>query len=219
MRKLLGLVFLIVFISVGAEAADSLNKPATDYSSYNWTGAYAGLNVGGAWHNSSSASGVIGGGQAGYNYQNNKVVLGLEADIQLSSFSFSGNGSNSAGTLVISETAKARYFGTIRGRIGYAFGAWLPYFTGGLLYTTINHDGSGVTGVAGNFSASNNRFAGVLGGGVEWMFAPRWSAKVEYLWAKGSQYSNIYTTTTPNIAASYTGIIDSVGRFGINYHF
>src|SRR5213076_870157 len=47
-----------------------------------WTGLYAGVNLGGAWTSGPSMSGVIGGGQVGYNWQLGSVVLGAEADIQ-----------------------------------------------------------------------------------------------------------------------------------------
>lgn len=114
-----------------------------------WTGFYAGLNVGGALGSSRNAftiagvglptfntspDGVVGGGQAGYDWQTGPWVLGLEA-----SFDGSGlSGSRTApclpplcGAFAARYTQRLSWFGTLRPRIGYALGNWLFYATGG----------------------------------------------------------------------------------------
>ena len=57
-------------------------------SAYNWTGPYAGLNLGYEWgkvtNNVTEPSGIAGGGQIGYNWQMSQFVFGLETDIQIS---------------------------------------------------------------------------------------------------------------------------------------
>ncbi|WP_420968485.1 outer membrane protein [Bradyrhizobium sp. B120] len=85
---------------------------------YNWSGFYAGVNVGGGWYDGgnitsssnitsliapdnivripvsdSSQSGVTAGGLLGYNYQLGKVVLGVEADFNYADLNSSRGGS------------------------------------------------------------------------------------------------------------------------------
>src|SRR5450432_182127 len=127
---------------------------------YNWTGAYVGLNAGYSWgnqsntlttaagatvlanSNSNSLNGFIGGGQVGYNWQVNQWVLGLEADFQGSAQTGSGTFfiPTSGVILVVPSTSfsytdNLDWFGTVRGRLGWAQqGRWLPYVTGGWAY-------------------------------------------------------------------------------------
>jgi outer membrane immunogenic protein len=127
---------------------------------YNWTGFYAGVNLGGAWGHdthdffddatdvdvfgfSDHMDGVIGGGQIGYNWQfapwfgwGNGTVLGIEADFQ-------GSSQRRTADIAFRDTDllnpnvtgtvedKLNWFGTVRGRVGIAFDRFLPYFTGG----------------------------------------------------------------------------------------
>jgi len=79
--------------------------------------------------------GCFGGGQIGFNYQYpNQVVLGIEADVSAGKV----HGSSAVTELetpppneVVPFGSKLTNFETVRGRIGYASGPWLPYFTGG----------------------------------------------------------------------------------------
>ncbi|MGA8171614.1 MAG: outer membrane beta-barrel protein [Methylocystis sp.] len=147
---------------------------------------------------SSSAGGVVGGGQVGYNYQFGAgglgfgILVGAEADIQGTS---------------IGDVASLPWFGTVRGRLGYLF------TPDSLLYGTAGFAYGGVD--AGGYS--NTRSGWTAGGGVEWMFTPRWSAKVEYLFvdldsggASGGGGWNVGNHIHPQI---------NVVRAGVNYHF
>ena len=137
---------------------------------YNWTGWYAGGNIGYGWGNgdanytdpgfaivglptsisgSDKLEGIIGGGQIGYNWQvNNNWVFGLEADFQGSgqkaSNSFSGSFSDfEGGTISQNQETKILWFGTVRGRVGMLVNpTLLLYGTGGLAYGKINVSGS-----------------------------------------------------------------------------
>jgi outer membrane immunogenic protein len=216
---------------------------------YNWTGFYAGVNVGGSWGrqdvslltpagaliNSMHPDGVIGGGQIGYNWQyNSPWVFGLEADIQ-------GSGQRSDGTFGLPAIAcavgaigcfpvpasaiayqdKLEWFGTVRGRIGYAIGdqgRWLPYITGGLAYGQHNINGSGNLGAtAVAFSSTNTSVGWTIGAGMEWAFADRWSAKLEYLYMDLGSAPTIPITATSVITAGR--LTDNIARVGVNYHF
>src|SRR5713101_5392807 len=113
---------------------------------YNWTGFYAGVNLGWGWDSGSgtitlggatgpysgSGNGVLGGVQAGDNYQVRAMVLGVETDIQGSGAR--GTVTGTAGAATITGTAKVPAFGTIRGRLGYAADRWMLYATGGAVY-------------------------------------------------------------------------------------
>jgi outer membrane immunogenic protein len=205
--------------------------------------------------------GFIGGGQIGYNYQfDNSFVVGLEADIQgVASSNSNGSAASAVGpfaffgagevhTTFINSSKNLDYIGTVRGRIGYLFTpALLVYGTGGLAYggvtasTSISQSNNDCVGFPGacvqgasftNGSLSNTQVGWTAGGGVEWMFAPNWSAKVEYL------YYDLGNVTFGNGALAYTsGTFPGAGgpaviasrssthfngnivRAGVNYHF
>jgi len=209
-----------------------------------------------------SNGGFIGGGQAGYNFQfYNAFVVGLEADIQgIAGSSSSGNAVTAAPsaapieapfTAVGSSTASKRldYLGTVRGRLGYLFTpTLLVYATGGLAYGGANLSTSYFATDVGGFSPfavpvfggssySDTRVGWTVGGGLEWMFMPNWSAKLEYLYYDLGTMTNSpsFSTLTFNPAlalaagtspvfgltgqqswASYRG---HVVRIGVNYHF
>ncbi len=215
---------------------------------YNWTDPYIGLNVGGSWGhqdtsltgfgtNSLSLDGVIGGGQIGYNWQGmgSPWVFGIEADIQGSdqhnnngAFALPGVvcGPNAIACIAVPASAiayqdKLDWFGTVRGRIGYATGyegRWLPYITGGVAYGqgTINGGGNlGATAVA--FNTTTTYVGWTVGAGLEWAFGGDWSAKIEYLYTDLGNGPTIALIPGVNLTAG--NMIDNIGRVGINWHF
>jgi outer membrane immunogenic protein len=215
----------------------------------NWTGVYGGVNIGGSWgdqrtsladattgarllSNSLGLNGVIGGGQVGYNWQpsGSRWVLGVEADIQGSgqkddgSFSIAGLSAPGIvglpGDNIVYQD-KLDWFGTLRGRIGWAMGErsnWLPYITGGFAYGQATISGSGTAGGLPVAFNNTNTYAGwALGGGVEWAFWDRWSAKAEYLYIDFGRGPSIPINPTLNVNAGR--MTDQIGRFGVNYHF
>ncbi|HXY59243.1 MAG TPA: outer membrane beta-barrel protein [Methylocystis sp.] len=145
--------------------------------------------------NSSSAGGVGGGGQIGYNYQLGvSFLIGVEADFQGTS---------------IGSFERLPWFGTVRGRAGYLFTpTLLIYGAGGFAYGEVDHQLWGI---------SDTRTGWTAGGGLEWMFTPNWSAKVEYLhvdlsgggW-QGNWGWNWGWHDHPQI---------NLVRVGVNYHF
>lgn len=207
---------------------------------YNWTGFYVGLNLGGSWgrqdgdligaligSGSNNLDGLIGGGQIGYNWQINQWVFGLEADFQ-------GSGQKADGSFVIppivgiaggngltaSYSDKLEWFGTVRGRVGYAFDRWLPYFTGGWAYGHGVLDGTATVtpaGAATAFSASHDYSGWTIGGGVEWAFANNWSAKLEYLYIDFGDGPTVPVSATSSIVAGK--MTDNIIRAGVNYKF
>jgi outer membrane immunogenic protein len=223
-----------VFGLGGAAAADLPRAPYVKAPPpplmYNWTDWYVGLNVGGSWGhqhatldgfgtNSQNLDGVIGGGQIGYNWQGlgSPWVFGIEADIQGSD---EHNNNGALGPIAYQQ--KLDWFGTVRGRVGYAVGyegRWLPYITGGLAYGENKVNGNGIIlPFAVAFSGSNTNAGWTVGAGLEWAFGGQWSAKVEYLYMELNNGQTF--ALVPGVTNFTTGhMIDNIGRVGINYHF
>ena len=235
----------------GAPAFVALTAPA-----FSWTGFYGGLNIGYSWlesyrlpgiefgpggaptgvawnYPSADINGVIGGGQVGYNYQfaNTGFVVGLEADFQGADLSgrSQGVGSNVGYFPVLSTRHSIDWFGTVRGRIGYAVTPTiLVYGTGGFAYGEASSRFTylDTAGFWGQGSESDIRTGWTAGGGVEWAFMPNLSAKIEYLYTeldagRGFWFNQI----TPGGAVSaFTSQQRGVQnhfhtiRVGLNYH-
>jgi outer membrane immunogenic protein len=209
-------------------------------------------------------SGFLGGAQFGYNYMLTPSILaGLETDIQGSSLRRTSNVSNAAltdlsndsgttpGNWVTGTSVSNRldYLGTLRARLGVtATPNLLLYGTGGLAYGGVhsttsmsiaanNLDGtpvSGVTPALNTGSFSGTRTGWTAGAGVEWMFMPGWTTKLEYLhydlgnvtYATGGYSINVTETgALPGngiaaIATSTTAQFKGdVVRVGVNYMF
>lgn len=166
---------------------------------YNWAGAYAGLNVGYQWgsttNNPTSPSGIAGGGQIGYNWQNGQWVFGVETDAQLS------GASDTFAPWKFSNP----WFGTLRARGGWAINNVLLYGTFGLAYGNLHGEIPGL-----DETRTLVGWAGGIGG--EYGFAPNWSAKIEYLYMDLG--SRAFTVTGVN-----NGLHSNLVRFGFNYHF
>lgn len=209
----IGAVLAVLGYATAASAAD---MPARNYTKappmapmFNWTGLYLGLNGGYGWVDAggSSVGGFVGGGQIGYNWQGigSPLVLGLEADIQ-------GADIDQTETIgAVTGTTRVKAFGTVRGRIGYAFDRAMIYATGGWAYTRTSLD---LTGPGGSISSSDWSSGWALGGGLEYAFMGPWSAKLEYLHVD----SGDVTLTLAGVPI--TGNYDlNVVRAGLNYRF
>src|SRR5579863_6423956 len=84
-----------------------------------------------------SGSGFLGGLEAGYNWQPNLLLLGIEGDIDLfdmNGFATTGSLPYAAGNFTITSRVNANWLATLRGRIGVAPGDWLFYVTGGAAF-------------------------------------------------------------------------------------
>jgi outer membrane immunogenic protein len=214
LRKILLASAALVAFAGAASAADMPARMATKavpyIAMYNWTGLYVGANIGYGWGREGGAggtnlNGVIGGGQIGYNWQMNNLVLGVETDFQ-------GSGQRATATGVgFSVSERIRYFGTVRARVGYAWDRTLLYVTGGYAYTNIGLD---LNVGAATASSNTTKGGGTIGGGIEYAFAGPWSAKAEYLYVDTGN-----TTVTLLGVTGETRIKNHIGRVGINYRF
>jgi outer membrane immunogenic protein len=209
---------------------------------YNWSGFYAGGNLGAgvgrmeftatmpglATSTSDEIRGFVGGAQGGFNWQNGPLVAGIEADVQ---FSHQRNGVNA---FELQITNSLDFFSTLRGRVGYAMDEWLFYLTGGGGYGRTQADlittctlplvppPGPICGptlpAAGTFSGSNFSPFWVVGVGVETQIWDRWTGRIEYLYLQSGSISNTFAVTGGTLAAPRT-VYDNVIRTGLNYHF
>jgi outer membrane immunogenic protein len=177
------------------------------------------------------SAGFIGGMQSGYNLQFNSIVVGVESDIQGAgidkSTSSTGTFPQTGGTFTAPGTITAKerldYFGTVRGRVGYAYDRLLIYATGGLIYADTNLSYSRLF-PAVSFVGSNDslRFGGVIGGGLEYAFTDRWSAKIEGLYYNLGD-KTLLTSALPAPNGFQTGYKfrdeGEIIRIGLNYRF
>jgi outer membrane immunogenic protein len=206
MKKiLLGTVALAVLAAAPANAADLAARPYTKAPMmapapvYNWTGFYLGGHIGGAFRGNDTVFGTsndgrfIGGVQVGYDQQfAPNWVLGLEANY---SFMDSGNGAGFAN----------RNLGSVTGRLGYTWGPAMLYAKGGYAWADTRR----------TFGFANEGRDGyTVGGGLEYMFSPSWSGKVEY------QYYDFgrVNTFAPLAFGSFRNEEHTI-KVGLNYRF
>jgi outer membrane immunogenic protein len=202
MKKLLFVAAgaLALGVSASASAADLAARPYTKAppmiaAVYDWSGFYIGINGGGGsahtcWdflppvgaaiaegcHN--STGGTVGG-QVGYRWQSSNWVFGVEgqgnwADFSGSNVTFIGGNPLGGGS---TDRTRIDAFGLITGQVGYSWNNVLAYVKGGAAVVSDKYD---------NFlapfttSASETRWGGTVGAGLEVSFAPNWSVGVEY---------------------------------------
>jgi outer membrane immunogenic protein len=212
-RAILIALGLVTLAALPASAADLGRRLPTKAPMmapepvWNWTGFYIGVNGGAGWarseHFTAAAStglfdqkGGMIGGTIGYNWQTGPAVFGVEGDLDWARI----NGST-PGCFAGNCFTEMQAFGTARGRLGYA--------------SNIRAGQDGFGGAA----TTEWRAGWTVGGGVEAMFAPNWSAKLEYLYADfGTGAATNYTPVGGvNVGASERNV--NVVRGGINYHF
>jgi outer membrane immunogenic protein len=157
-------------------------------------------------------SGVIGGGQIGYNWQVNQFVLGVEADaVGTGLKGSSATASRTIGAPIFAvpvtqtvtvDFGHVEWMASFRGRAGFAVNQALFYVTGGGAVaefggsrtTLVNGPGISIP-AAGTYVATNGgsttRWGWTVGGGVEWAFSQNWSVAGEY---RHTDFGNRSTT-------------------------
>ncbi|AND89976.1 MULTISPECIES: outer membrane protein [Bradyrhizobium] len=184
---------------------------------------------------SPSAKGVIGGVQAGYNWQvAPQWLVGLEADFQ--GADVKGTTTQALAPVGFDATSTTvskgiDWFGTVRGRVGVLVAPqWLLYGTGGFAYgrTKSSFSTTDVTGgcivgatICASGASSGTSTGWTAGAGTEVMFAPNWSFKAEYLYVDlGRRTLNVASSTVPAIVfTTSTPFREQIARVGVNYHF
>jgi outer membrane immunogenic protein len=197
MKKVLLVTASLIALGAAAPAvaADLAARPYTKApamiaAAYDWSGFYIGANGGwgssrDSWNNavggaegSHDANGGVAGGQIGYRWQAGTWVFGLEgqgdwADLSGSNVSLL----NPAHT----NQSKINAFGLITGQVGYAWNNVLLYVKGGAAVTSDSYrQFATATGALVGTTNDQSRWGGVVGVGLEYGFAPNWSAALEY---------------------------------------
>jgi outer membrane immunogenic protein len=224
MKKFLLAGVALVSLVSAASAADLAARPYTKAPpmvapAYNWSGFYAGVMGGYAWKGS-NANGGFGGGTVGYNWQapGSQFVFGLEVDAAGSSLKQTQTQFLAFGGIPITTTTedKVDAFGSVTGRVGVAVDASLLYFKGGYAWGD-NKFTVGATALGTTISSSDSHFHSgyTVGAGWEYMFAPTWSLKAEYMYtALSSENYTIFSTVLPSGTIDFSSV-----KVGVNYHF
>lgn len=268
--KRLGLASVSLLALGGAALAADLPPPAPApfvpvAPVFTWTGFYIGTHSGGLFTDNkittrgNAASnrenvgagrrpasvdaddgGYFSGVQAGYNVQFGSIVLGVEADISYADATTKefvlGAGNN-----VSYFRQDLDFFGTVRGRVGFALDNVLVYGTGGLAGADITNRVAflGEGGRAFQFTGKKDEteYGYTVGGGVEFALPPALSrfafigtllgatavtVKAEYLYFDLGK-TNVPVNAVPRVGVgSYTSSFDTtghIGRIGFNYKF
>lgn len=211
--------------------------PAAMMPIFTWTGFYVGANAGAAFGNDrssfipgigsvgtgSNSAGFTGGGGLGYNYQFGNVVVGVETDLQVANLSRNAfNGAVIVPGFIPFVDRGIDWFGTARGRVGYAIDRTLLYGTGGLAYGGGGGNGCAVFGPAVACTNNDTRTGWTVGGGLEYAFTGNLTAKVEGLYVNLDRNNNNFAGTLGGVPVFATGNRNEdfgVVRAGINYKF
>ncbi|RUZ73177.1 porin family protein [Mesorhizobium sp. M7A.F.Ca.US.006.01.1.1] len=206
--KILLLATAIILAPAGMACAADINEASPVASTYDWSGLYAGVDIGYAAGNSNlfiaggglggatdlnvstDPNGFIGGVHIGANYQmENSFVIGAEADIaygNIDGLTALDAGGGGVTTLLKSEL---KWQGSARLRAGYAFDRTLPYITAGVAAAKYELIAVSAGGPAAEVTLHSDSHVGwTVGAGIEHAFTDKWIARAEYRYSDfGSQ--------------------------------
>jgi outer membrane immunogenic protein len=206
---LLATVSFAALATAPALAADLAARPYTKAPAPviaplpSWAGFYIGVNGGADWSRNcwtlnrvggvavtpagegchDATSGVVGG-QLGYRWQASNWVFGVEAQGDWTDLKAS-NASVAPLAIGVTNTTKTDAIGLFTGQVGYAWSTVLWYVKGGAAVTHNKYTGTANAAAplpVGTYldSASETRWGGTVGTGIEYTFAPGWSVAAEY---------------------------------------
>lgn len=211
-------------------------------SAYDWTGFYVGANVGHAWgpddpvaateagatygpYGTFRNDGWFAGAQAGYNRQFGRLVVGVEGDVQRADIrgSWPRRFGDSNPVNWITADMRVDWFGTLRGRLGYAHDRALLYVTGGLAAAHARYDMRlefRADGGVADLHSDKTKLGWVVGAGLEYALTSNWSAKLEYQYLHfGSEtFTGVRIPAGATVASDYDLALHTV-RAGVNYRF
>jgi outer membrane immunogenic protein len=201
---------------------------------YDWTGFYLGGNVGAgllddlvsqapgtpvtALTGSTRVNpvGLIGGAQAGINYEFAPVVIGAEVSWSASNISGSATVPTAAGAFE-RATDNPQWLGAVTGRIGYAANDVLVYVKGGGARMNVNYTqdilvGGALAGPTQSIGDTRNGYT--AGVGIEYGLTENWSARLEYDYYGFGTRTYGFAQTPVTIQSQLQTL-----TFGINYRF
>ena len=234
MKKLLGGIAISALLAAPAIAADLPARvpvkaaPAPIIAAYNWTGCYIGVQGGGKFGKSEQVEAATGasltgeydidgflvGGTLGCNFQQGQWVFGIEGD---GSFVSADGGNNLIAPFnpAFFAQTEEKWLATVRGRLGFAQGAWLFYGTGGIAFAGVE-----VSSASAAISASEKQtmVGWTVGGGIEWGFAAGWSLKAEYLFVDLGT-DRFFDPPPAGFVTRDVDLQQHIVRAGINYRW
>jgi outer membrane immunogenic protein len=254
-KSTVGLVAIGALIAGPAMAAD-LRMPvkappmAPAVAAYSWTGFYLGGEVGYGWASDTTTvvtqtsltpgfpvgfsstrnlTGILGGVNAGFNYQISQFVIGLDGDYTWANLTGSTTDVSPTTADVAVHSDKIDWIATVTGRLGVLVSNnVLFYGKGGWAWAEWKDNSSTFnptqTTLLNTSSSAETRDGWTAGVGIEWGFAPGWSAKVEYDhigFATANFASTEVNARTGAVSfplRSATSDLDMV-KGGIMYHF
>jgi outer membrane immunogenic protein len=244
MRKLLsGATLMALMAGAPVFGADLAVAPAgvpAPPPQFSWTGCYVGGHVGGVLSEDSttnavgasvdrSSAGFVGGGQIGCDYQfASGWVAGAEGRAAWTSLDNHRGGSVRnliTGLVIPSQFSMSNDFlASATARLGHSFAdRWLVFLRGGGAWTHEKIDDAFtlVSGTPVDPSASTTRTGWTVGAGLDWAFAPHWSATVEYNYYDFGTKGALLVDTTNAVAVNFAGVKDTIHAVtaGVNYHF
>jgi outer membrane immunogenic protein len=236
MRAIFHFTAIALLATSGVKAADLEARPrpqparvqaGTVGQPFSWTGMYIGGNVGGAWTErdvtdaifslsaDTSRGGVIGGAQAGFNYQFGNFVVGVEGDIDWMGLKTTDAAAFVPSVGTLQGSADMQWISTLALRFGVAYDRLLFYGkAGGALVA----DNAVVTNVTTGTSAASSKVNNgwLIGAGVEWGFAPNLSTKVEYNYIDFRSWD---LTTSAPVDVFTINRNTHLLKVGLNYQF
>jgi outer membrane immunogenic protein len=172
--------------------------------------------------------GIFGGGQIGYNWQTAGWVFGVEADIQAADIDGSAAATlayiDALNTITVATSGRLSWFGTARGRVGFAWDRALLYATGGVAFGHVKYHQvmTDTFAFVANGSAKTDSAGWTVGGGIEYLVSPSWSIKAEYLFMDFGDKTFTFAEVGPTPGFAVTTNQKSefhTARIGLNYHF
>ncbi|QBR71810.1 porin family protein [Beijerinckiaceae bacterium] len=234
-RILLATVSTIAIVGSAVAADMPVTPPPIPI--FTWTGIYLGGQIGYAWGRNSTRlvdpfvvpvatslnsnpNGVIGGAHVGYNLQINQWVVGLEGDVDGTSYS-----RTSGPDPIFFDTffrVRQDIEGSIRGRVGIAWDRALLYATGGVAFGNIKTSYAspfGFAGFGGFDSFSRNRVGWTVGGGIEYAITNNWSVRGEYRFTDFGKFTDFPAASLAPFIGVRQHFIQNRVQVGFSYKF
>jgi outer membrane immunogenic protein len=221
-------------VNAGANMSQGDLSTSTSHIPYEYGGYFNYENiplVNDAGDRDFSQTSFTGGVQAGYNWQLEGILLGLEADVGYAGVDASVKDgaaylNDPSLGFDVKQDLSLDWLGTARAKVGLVADDLLFYGTGGLAFGTVDYQGefsdSSVNDASSSSSTSEFKVGWTAGGGVDWMMFEKTSLKLEYLYydlgnvnADGVLTSNLDLSNKFDHEADVSG---SIVRLGLNWH-
>lgn len=200
MRQFLLAATAVIAVSSAAVAADTVAvEPVVP--AYSWAGGYAGVHLGYGWGRTKvteldgysfsssgdtefkfNSNGFLGGVHAGYNWQSDRLVYGVELDFTAADINNTVANSMIPGSDE-SFSTKIDWFSTARARLGYSIDRFLPFVTGGVAFGHVRSSYDDNDEGQDNHAIADDVVAGwTVGAGAQYALTDNWSLRAEYLY-------------------------------------